>query len=314
MERRSVLSGGLALGATSAFAAPRNAPHGVVAPGAETWSESLMLLHFDPEVRNGISVRLSRYPDRNAIWAWCHVMVDGELYAFTERRLPCSSARNTGELSEGLYDSSEAGIRFRRIGPVTGLQRIELSLRIRARRGGKGRDGPGDTPVSIRATFRPRALKANPPPGRSEWTGDVDIALDVGGRAVRLAGIAKAHEQTQTAPRFGVPFTYAMMWSPTASFISTASPARRYGDYEADGRSRSVTEFRPTAPASVRPFSATLSDGALIRGVATRVAAYDVPVYDRMWNGNIVRVELDGRTLVGMLNDWRPEGQVFAAT
>ena len=315
MDRRVVLGGALAIGAAG-LAAPRatalTPSHGVVIPGAETWSESLMLLHFDPELRNGISVRISRYPQLDVTWVWCHVLFDGKMYAYTERRLPSGSARNLGEAPRGVYDCPAAGVAFTRTGPVDRLDRIHLAARVMSRQSSAGQDGPGDIPVAIAAAFRPRKLKENPPAGRSEWTGDVEIDLSVGGRTVRLSGVAKAHEQTQSAPRFHDPFTYAMMWSPTGSFISTASPKRRYGDYEADGVSRGVEEFRPTPPAAVRPFSALLKDGQVVRGVATRVAAYDVPVYDRMWNGNVVRIELAGRPLVGMLNDWRPEAQVYA--
>lgn len=316
MDRRALLVGAGSAGAVgilppSLTAAAAN--HGLVRPGEETWSESLMLLHFDPELRNGISVRVSRYPDMNATWVWCHVLFDGRMYAFTERRLPCGRARNEGEATRADYNSPGGGVAFTRRGPVARLEGLRLRARVQSRQSSAGQDGPGDTPVTIDAVFRPQTLKANLPPGRSEWTGQVEIDLTVAGRRRRLAGIAKAHEQTQTAPRFDVPFTYAMMWGPTASFIANSSPKKRYGDFEADGVARGVTDFQPAAPAAARRFSAALDNGEVVRGLATRIAAYDVPVYDRMWNGNIVRVELQGRTLVGMLNDWRPEAQVFAA-
>lgn len=316
MDRRVLLSGAGsagALGILSPSLTTAAANYGLVRPGEETWSESLMLLHFDPELRNGISVRVSRYPDMNATWVWCHVLFDGRMYAFTERRLPCSQARNEGTAARADYESSAASVAFARRGPVIGLEDIRLDARVRSRQSSAGQDGPGDTPVTISAIFRPQTLKANLPPGRSEWTGHVEIDLTVAGSSRRLTGVAKAHEQTQTAPRFDVPFTYAMMWSPTASFIANSSPKKRYGDFEADGVARGVTDFQPAAPAVARRFSAALDNGEVVRGLATRIAAYDVPVYDRMWNGNVVRVELQGRTLVGMLNDWRPEAQVFAA-
>jgi hypothetical protein len=315
MHRRTLLGGVGAVGAAGVLSPPpaRAAPdYGLVKPGAETWSESLMLLHFDPEVRNGISVRVSRYPDMNATWVWCHVLFDGRMYAFTERRLACSRDRNLGTATRGDYDSRKAGVAFGRLGPVAQLEGIRLKAKVRSRQSSEGQDGPGDIPVTIDAVFRPQSLKGNLPPGRSEWTGQVGIDLTVAGQARRLTGVAKAHEQTQTAPRFDVPFTYGMMWSPTASFIANSSPKKRYGQFEADGLSHAVTDFQPTSPDAARRFAAILDDGRRVTGLATRVARYDVPVYDRVWNGNIVRVELDGRPLVGMLNDWRPDAQAFA--
>lgn len=285
--------------------------HGQVTPGAEVWSESLMLLHFDPALANGVSVRVSRYPDLNVTWVWCHVLFDGDLYTYTERRLPSTAARNTAESVLGRYDSDPAGLTFARVGPVAALQSLTLSAQTWCHAGRSGIDGPGEVPVVIEATFRPDAPKGNLPPGRSEWTGMADIRLAVGGRQRHLAGIAKAHEQTQTAPRFSQPFTYAMTWSPTASFIATASPGRRYGNLELDGVQRAVTQFTPAPPGAARRFSVVLEDGATLDGIARRVARYDVPVFDRMWNGNVVRMELAGRELIGMMNDWRSEDAAF---
>ncbi len=309
MDRRSLIGG---LVASSAFgAASAKQRHGLVIPGVETWSESLMLLYFDPEVRNGISVRISRYPELNCTWVWCHVLLDGNVYTYTERRLPCTSLRNLGTAATGEYDSKGAGIAFTRLGPVDQMQEIRLAAKVLGRQSSEARDGPGDTPISLRAMFRPETLKANPRPGRSEWTGQAEIDLVVGKRRVNLSGVAKAHEQTQTAPRFDLPFTYAMMWGPTTSFIATASSKRRFGNFEADGKSHAVKDFRPARPDRERPFTALLDDDQILQGSAKRMAAYDVPVFDRVWRGNIVKVELGNRSMVGMLNDWRPEDQVF---
>ena len=48
-----------------------------------------------------------------------------------------------------------------------------------------------------------------------------------------------------------------------------------------------------------------------MKGRVARVASYDVPIFGRMWNGAIVRAEVDGRSLIGMFNDWRPEDSTF---
>ena len=309
MDRRILMGGILA---SSAFSSAQAIPgYGIVTPGVDTWSESLMLLHFDPEVRNGISVRVSRYPELNCTWVWCHVLLDAKMYAYTERRLPCSTTRNLGTAAIGRYDSASANVAFTRSGPVDQMQEIRLSANVLSRQSAEGRDGPGDIPIAVHALFRPEKLKANPPPGRSEWTGSARVDLLVGKRRITLKGVAKAHEQTQTAPRFDLPFTYAMMWSPTASFIATSSSNKRYGNFEADGIAHAVRDFQPSHPDRERHFTALLDDGRMLRGSASRVAAYEVPVFDRTWNGNIVRVNLDGKPMVGMLNDWRPQDQTF---
>lgn len=309
MDRR-VLMGGIV--ASSAFSAARAMQgYGIVTPGVDTWSESLMLLHFDPEGRNGISVRVSRYPDLNCTWVWCHVLLDGQMYAYTERRLPCSSTRNLGTAAVGDYSSTAARVAFTRSGSVDQMQDIRLSAKVLSRQSSEGRDGSGDVPIVVHALFRPEKLKANPPPGRSEWTGQAEVDLVVGKRRISLKGVAKAHEQTQTAPRFDLPFTYAMMWSPTGSFIATSTSKKRFGNFEADGIAHAVTDFQPSHPDRERHFTALLDDGKWVQGVASRVAAYDVPVFGRVWNGNIVTANVEGRPMVSMLNDWRPQDQVF---
>ncbi|MEX2129987.1 MAG: hypothetical protein WD772_00760 [Pseudohongiellaceae bacterium] len=313
MQRRLFVGalGGLAGLAGAGRLLGAEASYGAVIPGAEAWSESLMLLHFDAALSNGISVRVSRYPDQNVTWVWCHVLFEGQLYSFTERRLPCTTARNTAEVTIGRYDSAGAGVSFSRNGLVEMLETIQLSLQTRCHAGGSDRDGPGEVPVVIEATFLPASIKDNLPAGRSEWTGVADIQISVAGQRQQLTGIAKAHEQIQTAPRFNAPFTYAMTWSKTASFIATASPARRYGNLEIAGIDRAVSRFEPGEPGVVRPFRVILEDGEILTGAATRVAHYNVPVFDRLWNGNIVRVELGSHRLIGMMNDWRPEDNSF---
>ncbi|MBU6318979.1 MAG: hypothetical protein KGS00_04940 [Alphaproteobacteria bacterium] len=309
MNRRTLL--GAALAGWASGTARADEPYGTVTQGVETWSESLMLIYFDRDVRNGISVRVSRYPDLNATWIWCHVLFEGQIYAYTERRVSCSAQRNLPELIRGDYSAPSAGVAFLRKGSALNLAAIELSATVQARQSSEGRDGPGETPISIEAAFiRPR-LKDNLPSGRSEWTGWADIALNVDGKRIQLSGAAKAHEQVQTAPRFDAPFTYAMLWNDETSFIATAAARRRSGDFEADGISTAVTDFRPTAPGRERLFDLRLENGRVLTGRASRVAAYDVPIFGRMWNGAIVRAVIEGRSMLGMLNDWRPEDNTF---
>ncbi len=315
LDRRTWCSGaaGLALSACAgrsgrASSAPA---YGDVPAGVETWSESLMLLYFSERADLGFSVRVSRYPDMNATWLWCHVLHEGRIYSFTERRLPCEPERNLGAAPSARYASSQGGIVMVRRGTVQDLDQIALDAAIEAHADRDGADGAGDTPIALQARFLPDWLKANAPPGRSEWTGRVEARLSIEGRVLTIAGIAKAHEQVQTRPRFAEPYTYAMMWAPSASFIALSSPLRRYGDWESGGRSIAVEELCVAAPAARRRFRLQLAGGTRIETVAHAVASYRTPVFDRLWSGNIVRAELAGVAMVGMINDWRPAEQRF---
>jgi len=309
MNRRTFLGG--AVPAVSFGSGRDTKLFGIVRPGEETWSESLMFLHFDPDVRNGVSVRVSRYPDVGVTWVWFHVLFEGNLYSYTERSIPCDKIRNIGISPVGEYSTRDRSLEFVRKGPVANLTEIRLNGSARCWRGPHEQDGPGGIRVGVEANFQPSSVKRNLPPGRSEWTGFAEIKVTVGGRELRLSGVSKAHEQTQTAPRFEAPFTYAMLWSPSASLVATSSPRRRYGDFELDGQSYGVTEFRPQPPGLERQFSARLETGKVIQGNAHRMAAYSVPVFDRYWRGAIVKANIDGNQLVGMINDWRPEDQIY---
>jgi hypothetical protein len=307
VDRRTVNSGLIGLGAASAFgstpgAAAAKSP---VVQGETTWSESAMVLYFDPEVRNGFSFRISRYPDKDATWVWCHVLVDGVLYAFTDSTAACASAHTSPDAPLAVYDAPGLKVSIGRLGTSADTQAISFSADVRAWRGRSGTDGPGDTQISLEGVFHPGPLHAGQPAGRFERNGMVEATLSAGGKAMQLGGLGKAHEQTQTGPRFTTPFTYAMLWGPSASMIGLLSPAGGFGDYNADGQDRGVASFKIEAWAPTRRFIATLKDGTRVEGAAETVQRYEVPIFGQHWQGRIVRAVVGGHETVGMINDWR---------
>jgi hypothetical protein len=54
-----------------------------------------------------------------------------------------------------------------------------------------------------------------------------------------------------------------------------------------------------------------LKDGRRVDGSAETLVSYDVPIYGRMWNGRVVRAQMAGETMVGMINDWKPKEQPY---
>lgn len=307
LDRRQLSTGLLGLGLTPGVA---GAAPGVV-EGATTWSESVMALYFDESLHNGFSLRLSRYPDSGATWVWCHVLVDGVLYAFTERRLACSKVRTTATQALAVYDAPGLEVRMTRVGPSAAMTALSFSASVRGHKSKSGVDGPGDTAISVEGIFRPGLLRGNSPEGRFERTGMFEANLRAGPRRVFVSGMGKAHEQTQTNPRFFRPFTYTMLWGPNASLIGMMSRDRRYGDYDTGGRDAALTAFEIEAWAPTRRFVAVLEGGARVAGSADTVYSYNVPIFGQMWRGRIVRAQAEGKAMVGMINDWRPEGQPY---
>ncbi len=305
--RRTLAAGLLGLGLSPALAG--DGPK--VVQGERTWSESAMVLYFDPAVKNGFSLRISRYPERNATWVWCHLLLDGSLYAFTTRVAPCESSRTDPDQPTAFYTAPGLRVGISRLGTSSHLQALSFQADVRAHQNSGGQDGDGPKRVKLEGIFRPGPLKTGSPKGRFERTGRIEARLQAGGRIAELSGVGKAHEQTQTEPRFTAPFTYAMLWGPSASLVGLMSPERQYGDFEFAGLDTKMTSFQIGPWAQFRKFEASLADGRQIRGEAETVRQFKVPIFGRQWLGRIVRAKVEGQSMVGMINDWRPEDQAF---
>ena len=280
--------------------------------GLTTWSESVMVLYFDGNLENGFSLRLSRYPALETSWLWCHVLFDGHLYAYTDQFLPSSTEQIGPDQDVTSYSVPRMQARMARSGTSADLKRLSFSVQLLAHRDRSGIDGPGSVPVKLDGIFYPGALRANSPAGRFERSGRVEADLIVGDKEKSFSGVAKAHEQTQTNPRFGPSFTYAMLWGEQASMTGLFAQNRAYGDFETSGDDRPIREFLIEKWSPNRKFAVVLSDGKRIEGLARTTRSLDVPVFDRMWHGHIVSAEAGGYHMVGMINDWKPEDQKYA--
>jgi hypothetical protein len=270
-----------------------------------------MVLYFDQALRNGFSFRISRFPERNATWVWCHVIHDGALYCYTGHLLPCTTERIDPDAAQATYDTPGSHASITRSGPSRALTGLSFSARVKAFKGEGGVEGSGDVPVSLEGTFRPGHLRSGSPAGRFERTGTIGASLTVGGKTVMLTGLAKAHEQTQTRPRFNNPFTYTMLWGQKASLVALMAQDRRYGNYEDGERDHPIQQFNIEAWSSQRSFVAGLDDGRTIAGIAETVYKYQVPIFAQMWQGRVVRAVVEGDPLVGMINEWRGDEQSF---
>lgn len=306
MDRRELLAGLGAAGLGGGAAPPRG-----VVEGETTWSESAMVLCFDPEVRNGVSFRISRFPDRGRTWLWCHLLIDGAVYAYTDQALPCEPRHVTPDLATATYDTPGLHARISRLGPSDDLRAISFSFAVKGHKGSHGIDGPGRIPMMAEGVFHPGPLRRGSRSGRFERGGRLDAVIGVGGVRRSLVGLAKAHEQTQTGPRFASPFTYAMLWGETASLIGRTGPTGDFGDFLAGEEDRPLKTFLVERWGPQRRFGAVFEDGASLMGTAQAVANFDVPVFNELWRGHIVRAELDGHRMVGMINDWRPDARAY---
>ena len=307
VDRRLVTAGLIGLGALPAHAL---AASGVI-EGEPTWSESAMVLYFDAEARNGLSLRISRYPERGATWVWLHLLADGVLYTFTDSQVSCTSEKITADQASAVYPSPGLKASISRLGTSAELKAMSFSAELRAHKGTSGTDGPGANAVSVEGVFHPGPLLAGSPKGRFEHTGQVEATIKAAGKTIRVGGVGKAHEQTQTAPRFTAPFTYAMLWSADSGMIGLLSPERGYGDLDLGGRDTPMDRFHIEPWSPKRRFAALLKDGRKVEGSAETVVSYRVPIFGRQWSGNVVRAEVAGHPMIGMINDWKPKEQPY---
>jgi hypothetical protein len=282
---------------------------GLVIEGEDTWSESAMVLYFDDALRNGLSLRISRFPDKGVTWVWCHVVHDGAVYTYTEPRLGCSSARTDPNQAHAAYDAPGADVAISRAGSSRELDNMSFSARLLAHRGEGGSDGPGTIPVSLQGTFAPGHLRSGSPRGRFERTGLIGAVVEVAGKRVALSGLGKAHEQSQTRARFGPAFTSAMLWGPSASLVALNSEGRSFGNHESADGDRAVGTFEIEPWSAERSFSVLLADRASLAGKARTIHKYHVPIFSRLWHGHIVAADVGGQRMVGMINDWHGGGR-----
>ena len=279
--------------------------------GLAAWSESIMVLAFAADLRSGFSLRLQRHPEHDATWVWLHAIADGRFYAFTDNRLPATTGRNRPEDADAVYEVPGLAVRMVRAGTAERLDEIRFSAEVGAHENFAAPEGEGPLRLALNGVFQPGPLKAGALAGRYERAGEVEATLVADGRRHSLAVPAKAHEQVQEAPRFGVPFTYAMLWGPEASMVGLAAGGRGGGDYETAAGDTPLARFAIEPRAETRRFEIEPRGGTPITGLAARAFAFEVPIFGRRWQGSIVRAALGPHTLVGMINDWRAEDQRY---
>jgi hypothetical protein len=280
--------------------------------GLAAWSESIMVLAFAPDLRTGFSLRLQRHPEHDASWVWLHAIADGRFYAFTDNRLPATPGRSRPDDADVIYEVPGLAVRMVRAGTAEQMSEIRFSAEVGAHESLAAPEGEGPVRLSVTGVFRPGPLKAGALAGRYERAGEVEATLMADGRRHALAVPAKAHEQVQETPRFGTPFTYAMLWGPNASMVGLTAGGRGGGDYETAAGDTPLARFAVAPRAERRRFEIEPRGAAPLTGLAARAFAYEVPIFGRAWQGSIVRATLGPHTLVGMINDWRPEDQTYA--
>jgi hypothetical protein len=310
-NRRRLIAGaaGVALARPlAALAAPRRQMR---VYGKTSWSESIMTVYLSHDLRTGLSYRICRFPELDDTWVWLQVIVEGRMYAYTDNDLPCATARNAPDSAMATYDAPGIRARMIRTGTSADLKAMSFAFDGRCHAGTQAQEGGGPVPVSVEGVFHPGQTHPHDQTGRFERTGHIEATLKVDGKSYTISDIGKQHEQTQTGPRFLKSFTYCNLWDADASFLGLMANDRMYGDYEIGADGRSVTRFAISRPAPDRRFAAVLADHARVTGEAHAAVTYEIPIYGQAWRGTMVSGVVEGRRLIGTINDWRPQNQHY---
>lgn len=311
IDRRTLLAAtpGLAL-ATPALAAP--SPD-LAVRGSKAYSESAMVMSVTPDGRSALTLRFCRFPVEGQTWIWCHVFHEGRFYAFTRHDLPCSSDRLAGApLAE--YRAAPAQAELVRVRQGDKLPAVRLAADLMFHESRTAPHGAGDTPGKFTAQFLAVSpLGTQVLEGREEIYGWCSAQVEIGGRRFVHEGLAKFHEQRQEAARFEAPFCYSFLSGDSMNCTALLYAKGASGGWQIDGTETALADMTLDPPGQDRRVSWKMKDKPARAGRIEALVRYEIPVYDRRWNGSFVKGTCDGRPIVGAMNDWVVEPDIYAA-
>ena len=292
------------------------APPDLAVRGSKAYSESAMVMSVSADGRSALTLRFCRFPVEGFTWLWCHVLHDGELYAFTRHDLPATADRLAGT-PVADYRAPPMDAALIRTGRGPELTEVRLSAALPFHKSRAAPHGPGKAPGRFEGRFRPtRALAAQVLAGRDEVYGTFRAEGTLGGRRFVHEGPAKFHEQRQEAARFETPFNYAWLAGAGLAATTLLVPRGASGGWQIDDGEQALDDMTLDPPGADRRALWKLKSGHAMPGRLQALVRYEVPIYDRVWNGTFVKGEADGRPIVGASNDWvaQPDIYVAAAT
>lgn len=308
--RRTLVAAGPALLARPALAAPSPDLH---VRGSKDYSESAMVMSVSPDGRSALTLRFCRFPVEGQTWLWCHLFHEGRLYAFTRHDLPCSGERLAGaQLAQ--YRAAPVAAELVRVRREGQLPAVRLTAELKFHESRAAPHGPGDIPGRFDGQFLAVSpLGAQVLEGREEIYGWCRAEVEIGGRRFVHEGLAKYHEQRQEAARFDVPFCYGFLAGDAMNGTTLLYPRGAGGGWQIDGVETAIKDMVLDPPGPERTVSWKLIDRPPLSGRFSALVRYEIPIYGQRWNGSFVRGECAGRPIVGAVNDWVMQPDIYAA-
>lgn len=302
----------LAAAPAAALARPARASD-IAVRGSKAYSESAMVMTVTLDNASAMTLRFCRFPVEGQTWLWCHLLHEGRFYAFTSHDLPCTSDRlAAAQLAE--YRSTTPKAELVRVRRGSALPAVRLSAELMFHESRAAPHGPGKVPGRIECQFLGVSpLGTQVLEGREEIYGFCDGEVEIGGRRFTLNGLSKFHEQRQEAARFEQPFCYSWVAGDSANATTLLGARGAAGGWQIDGVETALADMTLDPPGVDRRVAWKLKDGKIIPGRLKALVRYEVPVYDRKWQGSFVRGDGPGREVVGVMNDWLAEPDIYAA-
>jgi hypothetical protein len=274
--------------------------------GLETRSEAVYLDGVTDDGRAGFIVRLCRYPHAGFAWAWGHVFMDGQTYAFTNHELSCEPEETDPGLDPTRYVLTWPGgeTRFTRTGTSQSPRSAELSSTFRAHAARHAPHGDGAHSCGVEARFRASADAVSNRSGRSEVLGTTTFTLSIGKTRFEFNGRGQYHEQIQSDPRFTSPFSYLTLRGPDLGLIAIRGPLGARGHLLRTNGLTEIGRIELTPPGSMRTFVLHGRDGVPIRGRLETKCDYSIPVFDTYRPGTLVAGDIGGVPVSGCVNDF----------
>jgi len=310
IDRRALIAAAPALAAGRAFAA---ASKDVAVRGSKAYSESAMVMSVTPDGQSALTLRFCRFPVEGQTWLWCHLLHEGRLYAFTTHDLPCSADRlAAAQLAEYRAAGADAElVRVRRDG---GLPAVRLAADLKFHESRAAPHGPGSVAGKLTGQFLAVSpLGAQVLEGREEVYGFCHAEVEIAGRRFVHEGLAKFHEQRQEAARFDAPFCYSFLSGDAMNCTALLHAKGASGGWQIDGAEAAIADMTLDRPGPTRAVAWKMKDSRVLPGRLTALVRYEIPIFDRRWNGSFVRGDCDGRPVVGAMNDWIAEPDIYGA-
>lgn len=278
-----------------------------------TYSESAMVMAASADGRLAATLRFCRFPDADQTWLWCHLLVEGEMYAFTSHDLACDRERLAGA-AQARYVAPPMDASLERDGQAAELSAVRIEASLPMHRSSTAPHGPGPVAARLSGVFTPgHTLAAGVLQGRDEVYGELSGEIEVDGRRLGFEGPAKFHEQHQEGPRFQAPFCYSWLAgrdvaATTLLFARGASGGWAMADGEA-----ALKDMIIDPPGERRRVEYLTESAGRMPGELDALVRYQIPIYDRAWRGSFVKGVVDGRSVVGVVNDWLAEPDIYLA-